>query len=219
MSTIKGCKIIVVIIVMLFSVNIYGEEDKLTNVEIEKLYADSYKYEALGKYQEAILALNELKKKHPNSYTVNYRIGWLYYLNKNYANSIQFLKKAQQIVPTSFEIMNMFCLIYSIREDWEQLELEAARIIKTDHYNLNANYWFTVALKMEKKYTVAERTCTKMLAIYPVNVSFLALQGEVYYLGGKYEIAYSIFSNLKIIDSNNLTAKYYLNLMDNAAKK
>ena len=219
MSTIKGYGIIVIIIVMLFSVNIYGEENKLTNAEIENLYADSYKYEALGKYQEAILALNELKKKHPNSYTVNYRIGWLYYLNRNYANSIQFLKKAQQIVPTSFEIMNMFCLIYNIREDWEQLEIEAAKIIKTDHYNLNANYWFVVALKMEKKYTDAEIVCARMLSIYPVNISFLTLQGEVYYLGGKYDIAYSMFSNLKILDSNNVTAAYYLDLMDNAVKK
>ena len=215
----KLYKIVTIIIILSFSQIIFCEDEKLTNEEIGKIYETSYKYEALGKYSESILSLNDLEKKYPNSYTVNYRIGWLYYLNKNYANSLKYLKKAKQIIPDSFDIMNIFCLIYNVREDWENLEAEAAKIIKIDYYNLNANYWFAVALKMQKKYDDAEKICNKVLAIYPTLTSFLALQAEINYYAGKYETSYVLFSNLKVIDSNNKVANYYLDLMNKAIKK
>lgn len=218
MTITQYSKMMTVILLMICSFSTFAEENKLTSVQIEEMYASSYKYEALGKYSDAIIALSEIEKKHKSSYTVNYRIGWLYYLNGKYANAVKSFKQAQQIVPTSIEIMNMFCLLYNAREDWSSLELEAARIIKNDHYNLNANYWYVVALMNQKKYKIAEIACLKILSVYPINTTFLGLQGEINYGMDKLDNAYSFFTNLKILDPNNGTAKYYLDLMDKAEK-
>ena len=72
----------------------------LPQAVIAKAYSESYRQEAVGKYVEAIRALGEVFEAYPKTYTVNYRMGWLYYLNRNYADAMASLGRALIVVPT-----------------------------------------------------------------------------------------------------------------------
>jgi len=62
--------------------------------EIKNAYYRSYQYEKSGNYEDAIKSLMPVYNKYPDGYTLNLRLGWLYYLNKKYANSIYHYEKA-----------------------------------------------------------------------------------------------------------------------------
>ena len=201
-------KKIFLIAVVLFVLTIAASE--LPYDEIKSAYYKSYDYETMEKYDKAIASLNPIYKAYPETYTVNYRLGWLYYLNKKYANATEHLQKALKIYPSSIEAMNTMDLIFAAKEEWEKLEEQAAKIINLDYYNHYANYWYSVALKMQKKYELAIKVDRKMLVVFPTSVTFLQELGENLFLGGDKEGSKSVFYSLIILDPTNVTANAYL---------
>jgi len=179
---------------------------------IKKAYSESYKNEALAKYSEAIRDLNEVYASYPETYTVNYRLGWLYYLNNNYMNAFEHLEKSLRYYPSSIEVLNVINLILVARAEWTKVESQCFKIIHIDYYNYYANYWVTMALKNQKKYDLAIKGCRKMLTVFPSNVTFLAELAANLYLGGEMNESRAIFDNVTVLDPNNETAKYFLKL-------
>ena len=182
----------------------------LTYTEIKEAYQRSYIYEKSGDYTDAIKALMPVYKSYPNGYTVNLRLGWLYYLAGRYADSELHYKKALQVIPTSVEAVLGLMLPLMAQDKWPQVESLAYRILKTDYYNYYGNLRLSVALRHEKKFSMAESVDRKMLSIYPTDVNFLnelalSLLGE-----GKKLYAKTIFENVLILDPENVTAKEYL---------
>ena len=185
--------------------------DGLTPSKIMKCYYDSYEHEKNEEYTEAIYDLKPVYLSYPNTYTVNLRIGWLYYLNANYSNSIQRLIKAQSLSPSSIEPMAILVLVYSKKSDWTKVEELCAKIQKIDYHNINANYWYSYALKMQKKYGLAIKVNRKMLALYPLSILFLQELGENLFLNGKKEESWSVLSSLQILSPGNTVVVRYLN--------
>ncbi len=182
----------------------------LTYAEIKEAYQRSYIYEKSGDYTDAIKALMPVYKSYPNGYTVNLRLGWLYYLAGRYADSELHYKKALQVNPTSVEAVLGLMLPLMAQDKWFQVESLAYRILKTDYYNYYGNLRLSVALRHEKKFSMAESVDRKMLSIYPTDVNFLnelafSLLGE-----GKKLYAKTIFENVLILDPENVIAKEYL---------
>lgn len=183
---------------------------EMTQKEIEDAYNTSVRYEQAQNYTKAITALEKVYREYPSGYTVNYRLGWLYYLAGNYANALKNLQSALIIYPYSVEVMNTVNLIYAARLEWEQVEVQSVRIFKIDFYNYYANYWYSVALMRQKKYDQAVKAADKMLAVFPTNVVFLNILAESKFLKGEKNEAFEIFSGVIILDKDNETAKYYL---------
>jgi tetratricopeptide (TPR) repeat protein len=183
---------------------------ELPNESIAKAYAESYRQEAVGKYSEAIRALAEVVKTYPKTYTINYRLGWLYYCNRNYADALAALKQALQVCPSSIEALNTENLVYVARSEWTMVEAQSLKVIKIDYYNIYANTWYAVSLRMQGKYDLAIQVCRKMLTILPTSVAFLQeLATTLYWTGEKIE-SKSIFNAALILDPNNETVKSYL---------
>lgn len=183
---------------------------ELSFKEIQSAYNSSYTYETATKYKIAISSLNKVIKEYPNGYTVNYRLGWLYYLSGNYANSLKHLNTALLTYPYSVEVLNTLNLVNVARLDWEKVEAQSANIFKIDYYNYYANYWYTIALMRQKKYDQAIKISNKMLSVFPSNVTFLVTLAESTYLNGSIQEALLIFQSAIILDKDNETAKYYL---------
>ena len=183
---------------------------ELSFKEIQSAYNSSYTYETATKYKIAISSLNKVIKEYPKGYTVNYRLGWLYYLSGNYANSIKHLNIALFTYPYSVEILNTLNLVNVARLDWGKVEVQSANIFKIDYYNYYANYWYTIALMRQKKYDQAIKISNKMLSVFPSNVTFLITLAESTYLNGSVADALLIFESAVILDKDNETANYYL---------
>jgi len=188
----------------------FGLYAQMTQKELEEAYSNSFKFETTQKYDKAISALSRVIKDYPTGYTVNYRLGWLYYLSGNYANAIKNLETALIAAAYSLEVMNTINLVHVAQADWDKVEVQSSKVMKIDFYNYYANYWYSVTLMRQNKYDQAIKTADKMLAVFPTNVVFLNILAESKFLKGDKEEALKIFAGVIILDKDNETAKYYL---------
>ncbi len=182
----------------------------LNQSEITAAYYKSYEHERQQRYEDAIKDLSAVYRAYPNTYTVNYRMGWLYYLDKNYSKALEHLNKALAISPGSIEVMNTVILVHAAKADWTKVEETSLAVLKIDYYNLTANYWYSRSLRMEKKYELAIKVDRKMLGVYPTSPTFLQELGENLFLDNKKKESLAVFSNLKILSPLNAVADAYL---------
>jgi len=186
----------------------------LTPEEIAETYARSYTYEQIDDYENAIRALTPLLEKDPAGYTINLRLGWLYYLSQNYANSIHHYQEAMQSVPSSLEAKLGYTLPLMAQGKYGEVESVAYRITGVDHYNYFANLKLAYSLRMQGKLDLARKVLGKMLMLYPIDVNFLSEQALVEYARGDTASAVKILKDILILDPENTTAKSYLSPLE-----
>ncbi len=182
-----------------------------TNDGIQEAFSKSYTYEKIQNYTDAIKAIMPVYQEYPNTYTVNLRLGWLYYLNMNYANSLDHYKKAIKIAPASLEAKLGQLLPLLTQERYKDVEKIAFQILSKDYYSYNGNLKLAYALRKQQKYDTAEKIALKMLNIYPTDVSFLTEYALAKHGQGDVDAAVKVFYNdVLILDPENVTAKGYL---------
>ena len=187
--------------------------------DIEKAYTTSYALERAQKYSDAMRALSPVLRAYENGYTINYRMGWLSYLNGNYADALRYYKRSLAVYPASIEVLNCVSLVYKEQNDWVKVEEQNYQILKIDYFNTTANYWYAVALKTRRKYDLAEKVCRKMLTVFPSSVWFLQELAETLYFKKQYKESLELFSSVHILDPTNEAAKKYLPLLARLTQK
>lgn len=194
------------LLLLLVSANLLA----LTDAEIRDAYYKSYNYEKIQNYSDAINVLMPVYNEFPNTYTVNLRLGWLYYLSTNYANAISHYDRSIKISPYSLEAKLGRLLPLLAQHRYGEVEKEAFQILNVDYYNYYGNLRLAYALRMQQKFDVAIKITQKMLAIYPIDVQFLT-EFALGKIGlGETDEAMAVFSNILILDPENVTAKSYL---------
>jgi TolA-binding protein len=211
MVTLKRLAWILVGITCTFSAS--AEKQTLSQEKIDQSYSLSFEYEKAQSYQKSIEALNPVYEAYPNSYTINYRLGWLYYCNGNFADAIRLYRKALAIYPASIEVMICVSLVYKAQLDFKRMEEENLKILKIDYCNLTATYNYVLALKALKKLDIAEGVCRKMLAIYPTSQTFLFELGETLYFEGKMSESLATFISLRTLYPNLRGVQDYIELL------
>ncbi len=195
---------------LLFVTLTAGEQKELSFDKITESYYSSYELEKQERYREAMDALSLIVKTYPKGYTVNYRLGWLAYMNGNYADAISYYKVALRQYPSSMEVMNGITLIYVAKQDWKRVEEESRRVIQIDYYNQSANYWLASALRLQKEYKNAIKIMEMMTTIYPTSTTYLVELGKSLFLEGQKERATTIFQSILILDPYNQEVLHYL---------
>ncbi len=178
--------------------------------DIKNAYYRSYQYEKSGNYEDAIKALIPVYKEYPNGYTINLRLGWLYYLDKKYANSIYHYEKAMKLLPSSVEAKLGYTLPLLSQNRYSDVEKVCYQILNIDFYNYYGNLRLSFVLRMQNKFTLAEKVINKMLALYPTDTNFLVELGLLKFATGKKEEAKKIFNDVLILDPENVIAREYL---------
>lgn len=196
--------------IILLSLFICATLFALTDQEIRDAYYKSYNYEKMANYTDAIKAILTVYNEYPEGYTVNLRLGWLYYLNQNYANSLERYEKAIKISPYSIEAKLGHLLPLLAQERYGDVEKEAFQILNVDYYNYYGNMRLVFALRMQQKLDMAEKIALKMLAIYPIDISFLTEYALIKFTQEEKDTAFRVFYDILILDPENVTAKSYL---------
>ena len=183
---------------------------RAAELDIPAAYQDSYRYEMTGNYLDAIRSLVPVYKVYPDTYTLNYRLGWLFYLLQKYQDAEKYYQKAEILAPYSLEVKNSRAMLCLAREEWKNADQLCNQVLTIDYYNFYGNLNLIAALKAQKKYQDCETVARKMLYILPTNLSFLNELGISQFDQGLVEDANRIFNSVLILDPENVTAKSYL---------
>ncbi len=172
--------------------------------EIQKDYYQSYNYEQIGNYDEAIKVLVPLYNQYKNGYTLNLRLGWLFFKSKRYKDSLDYYQKASIISPNSIAPRLGIIRIYLKTQSYKKVESASQQLLKIDYYNYYANLYIVKALIAQKKYDTALFVVRKMLVLYPTSVRYLEELAKIYKATSNKNL-YQIYKDILILDPNNIT--------------
>ena len=84
-------------------------------------------------------------------------------------------------------------------------------VIEIDPYNYTANLRLAYTLRLREKYDEAEEIASKMLTLYPTDVSFMTEYALDEYAKGNKDAAAETMWNVLVLDPDNKTANEYFN--------
>lgn len=177
------------------------------NLNYYQAFRDSYRYEKMGAYRDAIRAILPVYQEHPRFYLVNLRLGWLYYLSGKYGNAIAHYQKALEIRPQSFEAMLGLSLPLMAQKRWSKVERLMNQLVSQDRYNFYGNLRLAIALRLQNKANLAEKVCRRMLSRYPTSLPFLVELGQDLWWQGKKDEARRVLRQVLLLDPENVVAR------------
>lgn len=178
--------------------------------DIAGAYRRSFDYERAQDYQNAIRALAPVYEAYPNGYTVNLRMGWLFYLNANYSNAAAHYEVASRAAPQALEPKLGRLLPLLAQGRWGEAETLAYQVVSVDHFNYYGNLRLAVALRMQGKAEQAYQIALKMVGAYPTDLLHLVELAQIQDARGDKAEARRLFGEILILDPENQTARRYL---------
>ncbi len=163
-------KLIIVLASILLSLSLSAQQTS------ETAFSKSYSFEYETQYAKAITALTDL---HSDSYQINLRLGWLYYLSKDYVKSEQYYRKAVVAEPSSIEARFGLVLPLSTVGNWNSVLATYLEIVKLDPNNSSANYRIASIYYARKDYANAKVYVAKVLKFYPFDYDSNLLTGKI----------------------------------------
>lgn len=200
------------ILIVLFQISARSSTDAGPNDDTQKAFKESYSYEAKGDYGSAI---EVLKKVYDDKlYEINLRLGWLYYANKQYDESVNYYGKAVSLMPNSIEAK--FGLIYplSAQEKWEKVYALYADILAIDPNNTKANYYTGLGYYYRADYKTAYKYFEKVTALYPFDYDSELMLAWTNFQLGKSKEAEILFRRVLLISPDNASALEGLALLN-----
>lgn len=164
---------------------------------LQRAYKSSYAEEAKKDYAEAI---NDIKPFYSDGdYESNLRLGWLYFLSKNYSASENYYAKAVRIKPNSIEAKFGYIKPLSLLASWDKVLAQYAAILKIDPQNTQANYWAGIIFYNRKQYDAASKYFLKVVSLYPFDYDGNQMLGWAYLMAGNKAAARTYFEQALII--------------------
>jgi tetratricopeptide (TPR) repeat protein len=183
-----------------------------TEAWIKQAYQRSFTNEKIEDFDGAIKALSRVVATYPKGYTVNLRLGWLYYLNGRYANSIGHYQTAQMVQPGALEPLLGMLLPLMAQTDYLRAEQVANQLLQTDPGNYYGNLRLIEILRGAGKLEQALVNCIRMRARYPTDIQFLEQHAIILQAQGKVVQAAEIHHALQTLDPDNPSSNHFFNL-------
>ncbi len=167
-----------IILVSLLLIGFYVEAQN----DVANAFSESYKNEINHNYQQAIQSLTSLNR---DTYSINLRIGWLYYLEGDFQKSSAYYAKAIRLEPNSIEAR--FGMIYPVAamQNWDDAIKIYNDILSIDAHNLKANYNLAYIYFVRKDWNNVERLLNTNVKLYPFDYDSNLLLGSTYIKNGK----------------------------------
>lgn len=177
----------------------------------QNVFSKSYEYEKSSNYAAAIKEVKTVFDT--NDYFCNIRLGWLYYLAKNYSESIKYYDKAIALKPYAIEARFGCVKPLSAIESWEKVKAHYLQILKIDPQNTTANYWLGVIYYNRKDYANANKLFEKVVNLYPLDYDSVIMLAWTKLNLGKPADAKILFNHALTIRPNDSSALSGLKLI------
>ncbi len=179
------------------------------HAELQEALRVSVEQEKTLNYREAIKTILAKYDAHPDDYTFNLRLGWLYYLSGDYRRSVEYYDKAVHLAPEATEAKLGRLLALLANTQYKEAEVAADQVVRNDPGNYYGNLRLAFALRMQAKLIAAERVVKRMLVAYPVDIPFLSESGLLDVAQNKTDAARETFAEVLSLDPTNTLAKQY----------
>ncbi len=182
-----------------------------TQKELQDAFSKSYTQESEKKYDDAIKTLTAVESEQ--SYEVNLRLGWLYYLAGKNDKSITHYSACIKLMPSSTEALWGIINPYSVKEDWVSVEKTYFSILKLDPKNSTANYRLGLIYYYRKNYTTAKKYFDVSLNLYPFDYNSMLMSAWTSYFLGRMQEAKVLFNKVLLNQPNDSSALEGLSLI------
>lgn len=147
--------------------------------ETTTAFSLSYSYENAKQYSKAIAAINNVYTE--SSYTMNTRLGWLYYMNGDYVKSQSFYKKALALKPRSIEGRLGLAYPTAALNNWNDVIANYKAILKIDPNHSLSNYRLAyIYYTVKKENETAINYLNKVLEMYPFDYDSNYLMAKIH---------------------------------------
>jgi len=178
---------------MLLSLFVTAQED----AKLQAAFKESYTQESVRNFTGAIATLAKLYDE--KSYELNLRIGWLYYLNKDYPQSQSYYQKAVALRPYAIEAKLGLAQPLAALQSLDKLLQVYEDILKIDPQHSTTNYWTGVIHYNRRKYEQAARNFEKVVNLYPFDYDGNHMLAWTYLNLGKSNDAKILFNKALLI--------------------
>lgn len=144
-------------------------KDPQRNTEIHAALKQSVAQEQAQDYAQAIRSLLAQQQAHPQHYTLNLRLGWLYYLNAQQDEALRCYRAAIEAAPQSVEARLGYLLPLLALARYGEAEAAARDVLVLNTGDYYGNLRLAFALRMQKKYDAADEVLQRMLTCYPAD--------------------------------------------------
>ncbi|RZK17586.1 MAG: tetratricopeptide repeat protein [Pedobacter sp.] len=181
-----------------------------SNITLQNAFQNSYIEEGKKDYAKAVSFI--IPFNADGNYETNIRIGWLYYLAKNYSASQNHYSRAVNIRPKSIEAKLGLIKPLSLLNRLDKVLEQYNAILKIDPENKQANYWAGVIIYNKKQYTLASKYFAKIVGAYPFDYDGNHMLGWSLLLSGRKEEAKGCFERALLIKPSDFSCTDGLNL-------
>ena len=183
----------------------FAQNDAAIQKAFKSSYADEYK-------KNYTAAINDILPFYTdNNYEVNIRLGWLYYLNKNYTASQNYYAKSVSLKPNAIEAKFGYIKPLSTLENINKVLDQYNGILKIDPQNTQANYWAGIIYYNRRQYATAVKYFEKVAALYPFDYDGNQMLGWSLLMAGRKNEARTYFLKALLIKPDDASASDGLN--------
>ncbi len=195
--------IIVILFVTFISYNCKDRQTDKLNA-----FTKSIQYEKESKYDLALKEIEKIKNDFSEDYLTNLRLGWLYFNNKKYTESIKYYNEAFRLTSNkSIESLLGLTYPYDALGKTDDLIEIYKKILEIDNNNYTANLKLGIIYYYKKNYPTAKNFFSKMYPLYSSDYSLnLYLGWTLLNLDNKLK-AKEYFINALINNVNDESAK------------
>ena len=170
----------------------------------------SYQLEAAGKYNEAIVAIDQVPANGPDAELKLLRRGYLYYMPGNFNESIREYRLAIERNSKSVDARLGVLLPLLGQQRWREAEQNARAALELVPNNYTALLRLTLALEGQRDWERMLKTATSLAAAYPTDATaYVYLARAHAWLNHRAE-AVAAYAAVMVRYPGHLEAKAYL---------
>lgn len=180
------------------------------NLEEQTLVYDSYALEKTGDIPKAIEKMVLALQKSPKDYYCNIRLGWLFFLNKKYKNSLDHYSQAYSIEKNSLEPLLGMSQVYQAAEAHPKTKKACELVLAKDPKNYICLQRLIFAEIQMKEFTPALASAKLAHELYPTDPVFLEQYAVLLKQNSQESEAKTILSLLLLVSPQNEYARSQL---------